>query len=351
MPLPLTSTDIWSGFRHRLSQTLAAAVTALAFMAPGAAMAAGSVNFTSPADGSAFATGTVIVPTGLASGTGTTGSGLDLVLVLDSSGSMSGARRTAQQAAAIALVNALPPGATSVSIVEFDSDANVVIGLTPLLPVGNIAAITTAINGVDASGGTNIPLGINAATSVLTGAGHTAGRSQQMVVLSDGATSGNVVTATLAAIAAGVDNVHSVALPGAVISTMQSIATNGNGTFVDFSDPANLDALVGTFSGATGSLVGVSSIAITLPDGTVINPNSVSGVGAFTVDQGFAINAGANTWSVLATFTDGSTATDTLTVYGRDGGPTVPPVPLPAGFPLLMAGLGGLGLMRLRRRK
>jgi hypothetical protein len=320
-------------------------------------MAAGTVSFTSPVDGSSAAIGTLVTPTGIASGTGTGGTGLDLVLVLDSSGSMSSSnanqtRRQWQRDAAIALVNSLPTGTSSVSIVEFDSDANVVVGLTPLVPASNITAIISAINGVDASGGTNIPDGIAAATGVLTGAGHTVGRSQQMVVISDGATSGNVVTATQAAIAAGVDNVHSVAIPGASVPTMQSIATNGNGFFADFTNPANLSQITGVFNGTAGSLVGVSRIDIVLPNGTTITGNSVSGIGAFSVDQGFALQAGPNTWIVNAFFTDGTSASDFVTVFAEGGGGGDPSVvPVPAALPLLLAGLGAFGLVRRRRSK
>jgi uncharacterized protein YegL len=325
----------------------------MVLLAPGMASAAGTVSFTSPADGSSQPVGSIVVPTGIASATGTGGTGLDLVIVLDSSGSMgtTNAGKTRQQwqkDAAIALVNSLPAGTSSVSIVEFDSDASVVRSLTPLTPAANLAAIIDAINSVDASGGTNIPTGIDAATGVLTGAGHTSGRSQQMVVISDGSTSGNVITAATAALAAGVDNIHSVAIPGADVSTMQDIADNGNGFFANFSDPADLASITGVFDGTGGSLVGVDRIDITLPDGTVILSNSISGIGAFSVDQSFALALGANTWTVNAFFTDGSTATDTVTVYGTDGPPGA--VPLPAGLPLLVAGLGAFALLRRHRK-
>lgn len=343
---------VFGAIASKLSAAAGALVLSVGLLGGGVANAAGTVSFTSPVDGSSAPAGTKITPTGVASGVSSGGSGLDLVLVLDSSGSMAStsggiSRREAQATAAKALVAALPTAATSVSIVEFDSDANVVRVLTPLTSAANIGLINAAIDGVDASGSTDIRDGINAATGVLTGAGATAGRSKQMVVISDGGS--NVSLATAAATAAntaGVNNVHTVAIPGASTSTMEAIANAGNGIFTDLSS-SDLSTLQSQFDGTAGNLVGVQSIKITLPDGTVLDPNSIDGLGNFTVDQEFMIAAGANTWTVDATFTDGSTAQDTVTVNGTVTGGQVP---LPAGMVLMLGGLGVMGALRARRK-
>jgi hypothetical protein len=312
--------------------------------APNFAHAAGTVTFTSPVDGSSAPVGTHITPTGIASATGTTGgAGLDLAIVIDVSGSTSGAGILAEKNAAKALIAALPPATSSVSIIRFSSTAGTVAPLTPLIPATNIAALNAAIDALSAGGGTNIGTGIDRATFELTGANATAGRSTQMVVLSDGFTSGNPSVNAAAALVAGVDNVHSVALPGADVATMQGIATAGNGTFVNLTT-TGLDGLIGIFQGTGGSLVGIDKIVVTLPDGTVIDPNTVSGIGAFTVDQAFNIAAGPNTWTVQAFFSDGTSATDTVTVNGTTG-----VVPLPAAAWMLLAGLGALGVAARRR--
>ena len=136
-----------------------------------AANAAGSVAWLSPSDGSSFPVGTSVSPMGQANAKGTVGGGLDLVLVLDSSGSMGSSvrlptgvvtRQQLQQDAANALVNGLPSG-TNVGVVDFDSSASVVQTLTPTPD----PAINTAIDGINAFGGTDIARGITVADGEL----------------------------------------------------------------------------------------------------------------------------------------------------------------------------------------
>jgi len=307
------------------------------------AYAAGTVSFSTPANNSTYAPGTSITPTGLASATGTTGDGLDLAIVIDVSGSTLGGGLDAEKAAAKALLDTLPAGSTSVTIIAFNSSAQTVAQLTPLTPSTNIDALKSAIDSLSSGGGTTIGDGIEAAAAELTGANATPGRSTQMVVLSDGVSDGNPAAAAAAAVAAGVDNIHSVAIPGADTTTMAAIATSGNGTFVDLTNE-DLSELTSIFDGTGGSLVGIDHIEITLPDGTVINPNSISGIGAFTVDAAYNLHLGANTWTVTAYFSDQTSATTTVTVYASE-------VPVPAAWTFMLGGLGMMGAIRLRRRR
>jgi len=264
------------------------------------AFAGVSVDWTSPADNSTYYVGTDVTVTGAAAADGyipgTGPDSLDLVLVLDSSGSMrSGAssngvyktRREWQRDAAVGLLDRLP-AQSAVGVVEFDSDANTVRVLTSI--TANKAAIVAAINGVDASGSTRIDLGINEAVSELLSPRASATSTKQIIVFSDGISYGNPQVAATNAVAAGVDAVHSVALPGSNINQMRSIA-----------------------------------------------------IGNFDVNHIIAL--GAQSFTATAYGKDGTVDSALITLNGIDN---TTPVPVPASLPLMALGL--LGFAAYRRK-
>lgn len=321
----------------------------------GVARADVSVAWTAPPDSTVYPTGTSVVPIGQASASGSVGgTGLDLALVIDTSGSMGGAGIAAAKAAAIAMINALPESSSSVAIIEFDSSANTVKVLSALST--DKAALITAVNGLLTGGGTTIGAGIAAATAELTGVRHTAGRSQQMVVLSDGVSGngpGGLTPAQHAdaAKAAGVDAIHSVGVPGHSVSQMSGIADGLDNIYGNADDngvytSGSLTELVGLFSGTTGNLVGISKVEVTLPDGTTsIVP--VDGLGNFAIPGSWLIEDGANVFVATAYDTDGNSATANLTLYGRStSGSNVPE----AGTTFALLGLAVAGMWGARKR-
>lgn len=320
------------------------------------ANAAPSVVWNSPPDGSTEPVGTAVKPMGQAGGT-VIGGASDIMLVLDSSGSMginetvgavTQSRGDWQKEIAIGLVNSLPASPTvRVGVVEFDSDANVVRTLSPLS--SDLAAVIAAINSVDESGGTDIPDGQTAAFNELSTNGSLLDPSVQssMVVFSDGSSSGDPDSTADLHAAGGVDLIASIALPGAIVSTMQGIVNGPDDSFGNADDygafidgTASIQDILDAIN--DGGFVGIDTVDVTMPDGTVYTDVAVDAFGNFMAPVPFNINAGANTWTALATDNQGDTATATVTVFGGEG-------ETPAPATLFLFGAALLALAHRRR--
>ena len=305
----------------------------------GTAMADVSVSWvTQPGD---VCIGTCVTPTGQASGSGQTGgTGLDLILVLDTSGSMSGAGLTALKSASIALVNALPSNTTQLGIVEYDSDANLYRQLATLTSART--AWATAINALTAGGVTATGEGIRTATAELTGARAIAGHTKMEVVISDGYWNEGIspVTAAGEAWIAGI-TVHTVGIPGHNPTEMSNIANAGHGIYTNVTNLAALEAL---FAGTGGNLVGLDHLDITLPNGTMLNNYPTDGLGNFVLPN-WTMLAGANTFIATAYDTAGNSASANLTLNGVNCNNQVPE---PGTLLLLLCGIPGLAILRRR---
>ena len=105
----------------------------------------------------------------------------DVVLVIDASSSMTGAKLAAAKAAAAAFVAAMRLPEDQVAVVAFNRDAVLAAPLT-----GDAAAVTAALDGIRPLPGTRIDRGIEMALAELEGPNHRAGNAAVLVVLSDG---------------------------------------------------------------------------------------------------------------------------------------------------------------------
>lgn len=305
-------------------------------------MAATSVSWLTPPNGSSYLEGTYVAPVGQASCTGQTGgTGLDLMLVIDVSGSMAGAGITAAKDAATALVNALPDNTTQVGIVTFSSSANTVEVLQDLTT--NKAGLLSTIAGLGTGGSTAIGSGIAAATSELTSVRAIADHTKMMVVLSDGNNNAGVNPYTAANAAASSNiTIHTVGIPGHNATTMSEIANIGGGVYTNVT---NLNNLASLFAGTGGNLVGIDHVEITMPNGPSIPSIGTDGLGNFTLPN-WAMQLGANEFIATAYCTDGNSASATLTLYGTGG-----PGPVPEPATMMLFGLGLIGLAGMSRKK
>lgn len=323
-------------------------IAALSLVSGASIAAVVNIGFNSA--GSSVSAGSVITVGGSAGASGLTGGSIwDVAIVLDSSGSMlSEGRQQLQQQAANALITSLP-SSSSVSVVEYDRNANIVVGLTPVST--GLSVITNAINATDANGGTDIRDGIEAASNELTVANNgfagnpDSSRSQVMVVLSDGGSNSRIAhNAAQSAVTAGVSQVHSIGISASHDeSVMQNIVSGADGTYNNsddigvYTDGSDLSSLVSLFSGS-GTLVGLDRIEITLPDGTVLRSAngdfSIGALGNFEFD--YQLVEGANPFSALAFGTDGSSASSRI-VYNTIAGiaPTVPTAPVTPTTPIV----------------
>jgi predicted ribosomally synthesized peptide with SipW-like signal peptide len=162
---------------------------------------------------------------------------LEVALVSDVSGSMTGSPLSALKSAATSFVDNLssPDEAAAIS---FSSSASTDQELTT-----NYQAVKSAINNYSAGGGTSIASGIDeGADELLNGTNATPGASKVMILLSDGNSSASAATtAANAAKNAGI-RIFTIALGSANTSLLESLASSSDDAFVA-PNPADLDTV------------------------------------------------------------------------------------------------------------
>jgi uncharacterized protein YegL len=105
----------------------------------------------------------------------------DVVLVLDASSSMTGAKLEAAKAAAVAFLGAMRLPDDRVGVVTFSAEASKISPLS-----GDHAALEAAIGRIVPGSGTRIDTGLEIAQTMLSGPEHLAGHTPVVVLLTDG---------------------------------------------------------------------------------------------------------------------------------------------------------------------
>lgn len=214
---------------------------------------------------------------------------IDLALVIDDSGSMSGSKLIAAQNGAKLLVDKLNSGAFS-ALVSFNSTATRDFDLTAMDETGQ-NDLKTAIDQLNAGGGTYIGAGVIYATEELTGDEalfplHTSpslndrdDAQKIMILLSDGLTAGPTQTTAAAdlAKAQGI-RIITIAVEGADEGFMENLASSADDFYT-----ADDVSLVAAFEEIAGTICTTRVVALDIHPTSCPNPLSLNAKGLLPV--------------------------------------------------------------------
>ena len=164
---------------------------------------------------------------------------VDLAIVVDTSGSMSGVRRTNAQNAAREVVAQLKEN-DRCAIIKFSSSATVLQDFTD-----DYELLDTAINKFGSSGGTNIASGINKAIGCF-GNLEDNSRQKYIILLSDGGDSSKSAQAALDAYALGI-RIFALSI-GNDSNQMQTVAANSNGIYLNSPTAEQINEMMQQFA-------------------------------------------------------------------------------------------------------
>jgi len=108
---------------------------------------------------------------------------IDLVMVIDTSSSMTGGKVEAAKSAALSFVDAVASERDHVAVVAFDREARIALPLS-----ADLERVRQAIAALETRRGTRIDRGLESAAAVLSGSGARAGADRVIVLLTDGRT-------------------------------------------------------------------------------------------------------------------------------------------------------------------
>lgn len=164
---------------------------------------------------------------------------IDVVFAIDSSGSMTvNDPSELRLSAAKSFVDKLDSTRDQGGVVSWDTGVNFSFGLTQ-----DFAALKTNIDSVDASGGTNLNVGLNGAISMLDANTRVGSSTEAIIFLTDGV--GTYTPAGSGGPAADAASkgyvIYSIALGGASVGPLTDMATATGGQFFNSPSAENLD--------------------------------------------------------------------------------------------------------------
>ncbi|HSB10515.1 MAG TPA: VWA domain-containing protein [Blastocatellia bacterium] len=219
---------------------------------------------------------------------------VDVLVVIDRSGSMAGQRITDAKAAAKGFVDSMSLATDQAGVASFSDTGTLDHQLSH-----NAASIKSSIDAIVTGGGTNIGGGITAAQNELTSPRHQSGSLPIIVLLTDGAnTVGDPIAAANAAKAGGT-RIIAIGLGEANNPQMLSVVSSPNDYYYA---PSSAD-LSGLYTSIAGELCRDPNQNPTVdagPDQTITLPATASLAGTAT-DDGLPTGAAlTTTWSKVS---------------------------------------------------
>jgi hypothetical protein len=326
-----------------------------------------------PDQGDSFAEGTAVAPTGRTSLTLVQNLPLDLNIVVDNSASMQQSTGlpnldTPNPTDTLSKLDLVNQGITNlieslpieaiVSVISFDTFATTVTEkplnatLTGLIDPATAPSRADVLAYVDSLLGNGTQTNYYRALDELLRLDNAdyliAPYDSEVLFLSDGAPTDQSYVSLLNALAFRDFDTTFVSLPGNSSfgnSVLSTAALRSQGQFIDYSrDAAGLQA---AFDDPKRAFFGITGLTITNPDGTSYDA-ATDAFGFFTLDP-YDLRLGDNTFTARASFADGTSFTDTLTLVGTRAG-AMAPMPLPASVWMMLAAFAGLAGLRARRR-
>ncbi|MFR7868006.1 VWA domain-containing protein [Ruminococcus bicirculans (ex Wegman et al. 2014)] len=167
------------------------------------------------------------------------GNNVDLAIVVDTSGSMSGSRRTNAQNAAREVVAQMKEN-DRCAIIKFTSNATVLQDFTY-----DRDSLNSAINKLNANGGTDIASGINKAIGCFNNLEDNS-RQKYIILLSDGGDSSKSAQAALDAYDLGI-RIFALSI-GNDSKQMQTVAANSNGIYLNSPTAEQINEMMQQFA-------------------------------------------------------------------------------------------------------